>query len=59
MKRRTKYVTLAVALAAVWGLELVADFRVPGVWWSHSEAMGYGGVAFVALAVWLFAFVSE
>jgi hypothetical protein len=59
MKRRTKYVILAVALAGVWGLELLADFRVPGVWWSHSEAMGYSGLAFVALAVWLFVFVRE
>ena len=59
MKRRTKYVTLVVALAVVWGLELLADFRVPGVWWSHAQAMGYGGLALVALAVWLLAFVSE
>jgi hypothetical protein len=59
MKRRTKYVILAVALAAVWGLELLADVGVPGVWWSHSGAMGYGGLAFVALAVWLFAFARE
>jgi hypothetical protein len=51
-----RIIILLIALAIVSGLELLADFRpFPGIWWTHGQAMDYGGLAIIALAVFLFA----
>ena len=59
MRRPIKFIVLLFALLVVWGLELAADFHVSGVWCTHGQAMGYGGVAFIALVTYLFVFVHE
>jgi hypothetical protein len=52
--KSVRCVVLLVFLAIDWGAELLADFRpVPGIWWTHGQALADGGVAFTGLALWL------
>lgn len=32
-------------------LELLADYY-PGVWWTHKQAMNFGGLAVIGLVIW-------
>jgi hypothetical protein len=42
------------AVVVITALELFADFHpLPGIWWTHKQAMDYGGLALVALVIWL------
>lgn len=59
MRRARKITVLVAALLVVWVLELAADFQVSGVWWTHGQAMEYGGFTFVVLAIYLFVFARE
>ena len=43
------------AVIVITLLELLADFRPsPVIWWTHKEAMDYGGLVLIALAAWMF-----
>jgi hypothetical protein len=43
-----------LAVVAVTGVELLADFRpFRWIWWTHKQAMDFGGLALVALTCWL------
>jgi len=50
-------IVLIIFLAIIWGLELLADVHAfPAIWWTHHQAMAYGGVAFIGLVLFLFVF---
>jgi hypothetical protein len=50
-----RYRILLILIAVITGLELLADFHpFPGIWWTHKEAMDYGGLAFIAVVILLF-----
>jgi hypothetical protein len=47
---RNGRIVLAIVFSIMWGCELLADLRpFPGIWWTHKQAMDYGGIAFVAI----------
>jgi hypothetical protein len=49
---RRGLILLLICLAIVWGLELLADLHLfPGIWWTHAQAMNYGGWAFIGVAL--------
>jgi hypothetical protein len=49
-----RYRILLILIVVITGLELLADFRsFAGIWWTHKEAMDYGGLAFIAVAILL------
>ncbi len=49
-----RYRLLLIVVVVITALELLADFHpFPGVWWTHKQAMDYGGLALIALAIWL------
>ena len=55
MPSRAGLVFLAVTFAIVWSLELLADFRpFPGIWWTHRQAMDYGGMVFAGVFLLVF-----
>jgi hypothetical protein len=34
-------------------LKLLADFHpLPGIWWTHKQAMDFGGFAIIAVVIW-------
>ena len=42
---------LLILVIAVSALEVLADLRpFAGIWWTHKEAMDYGGLAVIAVA---------
>jgi len=44
----------------MWSLELLADLHpFPGIWWTHRQAMDYGGLVFVGLFLAMFFFRRE
>jgi len=50
-----RYRILLILLVVIAGLKLLADFHpFPGIWWTHKEAMDYGGLAFIAVFILLF-----
>jgi len=51
-----RYVLLLIIVGVITALELLADFHpFPGIWWTHKQAMDYGGLALIAVAIWLLA----
>jgi hypothetical protein len=42
-----------VVIVVMMALELLADFHpLPGIWWTHKQAMDFGGLAIIALVIW-------
>jgi hypothetical protein len=42
-----------VVLVVTTALELLADFHpLPGIWWTHKQAMDFGGLAIIGLVIW-------
>jgi hypothetical protein len=40
-------------LVVMMALKLLADFQpLPGIWWTHKQAMDFGGFAIIALVIW-------
>jgi hypothetical protein len=40
-------------IVVMTALELLADFHpLPGIWWTHKQAMDFGGFAIIALLIW-------
>ena len=51
---RVRLLLIFAAVVVITVLELLADFHpLPAIWWSHRQAMDYGGLALVALVIWL------
>ena len=49
-----RFLLIFAAVVVITALELLADFHpLPGIWWTHKQAMDYGGLALVALVIWL------
>lgn len=49
-----RYVILLIIVVVTTALELLADFHpFPGIWWTHKQAMDYGGLTLIAVAIWL------
>lgn len=49
-----RYKILLILIVVITGLELLGEFHpFPGIWWTHKEAMDYGGLAFIAIAILL------
>jgi hypothetical protein len=46
-----------IVVSVITALELLADFHpLPGIWWTHKRTMDYGGMALIALVIWLLMF---
>jgi hypothetical protein len=42
-----------VVVVVMMAFELLADFHpLPGTWWTHKQAMDFGGFAIIALVIW-------
>jgi hypothetical protein len=42
-----------VVIVVMTALELLADFHpLPGIWWTHKQAMDFGGLAIIVLVIW-------
>jgi hypothetical protein len=43
---------IIVIVVVMTALELLADFHpLPGVWWTHKQAMDFGGLAVIAVVI--------
>jgi hypothetical protein len=54
--RPERYILLLIIVVVITAPELLADFRpFPGIWWTHRQAMDYGGLVLIAVAIWVLA----
>ena len=55
-ERALRYVPLLIVVVVMIALELLADFHpFSGIWWTHKQAHDFGGLALIAVAIWLLA----
>lgn len=51
-----RYVPLLVIVAVMMALELLADYHpFPGIWWTHTQAHDFGGLALIVVVILLLA----
>jgi hypothetical protein len=49
-----------VVIVVMMAFKLLADFHpLPGIWWTHKQAMDFGGFAIIAVVIWFLTLARE
>jgi hypothetical protein len=49
-----------VVIVVMMALKLLADVHpLPGIWWTHKQAMDFGGFAIIAVVIWFLTLARE